>query len=116
MDFTTTRNKLDFTVDGVKFETKNAVAAGIIFRLQGTFVKLGDKREDAIAERAEAFEELKQMYEKILTKAAWKKFEPMIEGTCDDKVTPIDPMKLVEITQWIVGEGLGKGSTPQQDS
>jgi hypothetical protein len=116
MDFTTTRNKLDFTVDGVKFETKNAIAAGVIFRLQGTFVKMGDKREDAGTQRLEAFEELKQVYEKILTKAAWKRFEPLLEGTCDDKSTPIDPMTLINITQWIVGEGLGKGSTPQQDS
>jgi hypothetical protein len=116
MDFTTTKNKLDFTVDGVKFETKHAIAAGVIFRLQGTFVKMGNKREDAGAERAEAFEELKQVYEKILTKAAWKRFEPLLEGNCDDKTTPIDPMTLVDITQWIVGEGLGKGNTQPQDS
>lgn len=116
MDFTTVKNKLDFTVDGQKFETKNAIAAGIIFRLQGTFVKMGDKREDAGAKRAEAFEELKQVYEKILTKAAWKRFEPLLEGTCDDKTTPIDPMTLIGITQWIVGEGLGKDDTPPQVS
>jgi hypothetical protein len=116
MDFTTTKNKLDFTVDGVKFETKNAVAAGIIFRMQSTFAKMGSQDVNAVAEREEAFEELKKTYEKILTKAAWKRFEPLLEGTCDDKSTPIDPLKLIEITQWIVGEGLGKGNTPPQDS
>src|SRR5688500_19272095 len=46
----------------------------------------------------------------IFTKAAWKRFEPLLEGNCDDKSTPIGPMTLIEITQWIVGEGLGKRS------
>jgi hypothetical protein len=118
MDFTTTKNKLDFTVDGAKFYTKNAIAAGVIFKLQGTFSKLGNKKEDAAAgaERAEAYEELKRVYVKILTKDAWKRFEPLIEGTCDDKLTPIDMLKLIEITQWLIGEGLGKDHMPPQDS
>lgn len=114
MDFTTRKNKLDFTVDGEQFQTKSAVASGIIFRLQGTFAKLGDA--DAIAERGDAFEELKKVFEKILTRAAWTRFEPLIEGTCDDEQTPIDPLTLVDITQWLIGEGLGKEPTPPQDS
>jgi len=114
MDFTTRKNKLDFTVDGVQFTTKNAIASGIIFKLQGTFGKLGG--QGAAADKGEAFDELKKVYEKILTKAAWKKFEPLIEGDCDDKSTPIDPMTLIDITQWLIGEGLGKDSTPPQDS
>ena len=114
MDFTTRKNKLDFTVDGVQFHTKNAIASGIIFRLQGTFAKLGDKSDKA--DRGDAFDELKKAYQKILTQAAWKKFEPLLEGTCDDKSTPIDTETLVDITQWIIGEGVGKGHTPPQDS
>lgn len=114
MDFTTRKNKLDFTVDGAKFHTKNAIAAGIIFRLQGTFAKLGDK--EAIVERSDAFDELKKVYEKILMRESWKRFEPLIEGDCDDKHTPVDPLTLVDITQWLIGEGLGKDHTPPQDS
>ena len=114
MDFTTRKNKLDFKIDGKQFHTKNAIASGIIFRLQGTFEKLGEKGEAQL--RGEAFDELKEVYSKILTQASWKQFEPLIEGTCDDKLTPIDPLTLVDITQWIIGEGLGKGPTPPQDS
>lgn len=114
MDFTTRKNKLDFKVDGKQFHTKNAVAAGIIFRLQGTFAKLGEQGD--AAERGEAFDELKTVYDKILMKESWARFEPLIEGTCDDKLTPIDPLTLVDITQWLIGEGLGKGPTPPQDS
>lgn len=114
MDFTTRKNKLDFTVDGEQFQTKNAIASGIIFRLQGTFAKLGDK--DAAAERGEAFDELKGVYSKILTHDAWTRFEPLIEGTCADDATPIDPLTLIDITQWLIGEGLGKEPTPPQDS
>jgi len=114
MDFTTRKNKLDFTVDGAQFTTKNAIASGIIFRLRGTFAKLGDPEE--AVNQGEAFEDLKKVYEKILTKPAWKKFEPLLEGDCDDKSTPIDPLTLVDITQWLIGEGLGKDNTPPQDS
>jgi hypothetical protein len=114
MDFTTRKNKLDFTVDGKKFETKNAIAAGIIFRLQGTFAKLGEQGKDA--DRGVAFDELKGVYSKILTKAAWTRFEPLIEGDCDDKLTPVDPLTLIDITQWLIGEGMGKDLTPPQDS
>jgi hypothetical protein len=118
MDFTTTKNPLDFTVDGQQFHAKNAVAAGVLFKLQGVFSKLGSKKEDAAAgvQREEAYEELKKIYARILTKDAWKRFEPLIEGTCDDKSTPIDMLKLIEITQWLIGEGLGKGLTLPQDS
>ena len=114
MDFTTRKNKLDFTVDGAEFHTKNAVAAGIIFRLQGTFAKLGGK--EAIVERSDAFDDLKKVYEKILTSESWKRFEPLIEGDCDDKQTPVDPLTLVDITQWLIGEGMGKEPMPPQDS
>lgn len=114
MDFTTRKNKLDFTIDGTKFNTKNAVASGIIFRLQGTLAKLGDM--EAVGERGEAFDELKSVYEKILTRESWKRFEPLLEGDCEDKQTPIDPLTLVDITQWLVGEGMGKELTPPQDS
>ncbi len=114
MDFTTRKNKLDFTVDGQEFHAKNAIASGIIFRLQGTFAKLGEK--DEVAARGEAFEELKSVYSKILTQDAWVRFEPLIEGTGDDDLTPIDPLTLVDITQWLIGEGLGKEVTPPQDS
>lgn len=114
MDFTTRKNKLDFTVDGKQFHTKNAIASGIVFRLQGTFAKLGEK--EAVTERGDAFDELKNVYGKILTSESWKRFEPLIEGTCDDKSTPIDPLTLVDITQWLIGEGLGKEHTPPQDS
>jgi hypothetical protein len=116
MDFTTQKNKLDFTVDGKQFHTKNAIAAGVIFKLQGTFTKLGNNSEKAGAEREEAYEALKKVYDKILTKESWKRFEPLIEGTCDDKTTPVDVLKLIEITQWLVGEGLGKDHMQQQDS
>lgn len=114
MDFTTRKNKLDFTVDGQEFHTKNAIASGIIFRLQGTFAKLGEKGE--VAARGEAFEELKDVYSKILTQEAWARFEPLLEGTGADDITPIDPLTLVDITQWLIGEGLGKEATPPQDS
>lgn len=114
MDFTTRKNKLDFKVDGQQFHTKNAIASGIIFRMQTTFTKIS--AEGAEADRALAFDEIKKVYEKILTKASWAKFEPLIEGTCDDKYTPIDMNTLIDITQWLVGEGLGKDSTPPQDS
>lgn len=114
MDFTTRKNELDFTVDGQEFQTKNAIASGIIFRLQGTFAKLGEK--NAAAERGEAFDELKNVYSKILTTESWQRFEPLIEGDCDDKATPIDPLTLIDITQWLIGEGLGKEATPPQDS
>ena len=114
MDFTTRKNKLDFTIDGEQFHTKNAIASGIIFRLQGTFAKLGDK--EAVLERGDAFDDLKAVFAKILTKESWVRFEPLIEGTCDDEQTPIDPLTLVDITQWLIGEGLGKGNTPPQDS
>lgn len=114
MDFTTRKNKLDFTVDGKKFHTKNAVASGIIFRLQGTFARLGEK--SAVADRGAAFDELKNVYSKILTNESWVRFEPLIEGDCDDKATPIDPLTLIDITQWLIGEGLGKEVTPPQDS
>lgn len=115
MDFTTRKNKLDFTVDGQEFQTKSAIASGIIFRLQGTFAKLGEK--DEAAARGEAFDELKVVYSKILTKDAWVRFEPLLEGTeVDDDATPIDPLTLVDITQWLIGEGLGKEATPPQDS
>jgi hypothetical protein len=56
------------------------------------------------------------MYSKILTQDAWVRFEPLIEGTGADDLTPIDPMTLVDITQWLIGEGLGKEATPPQDS
>lgn len=114
MDFTTRKNPLDFTVDGKKFHTKNAIASGIIFRLQGTFSKLGEQGNPN--DRGEAFDELKTVYDKILMKESWARFEPLIEGTCDDKSTPIDPLTLVDITQWLIGEGLGKDHTQQQDS
>lgn len=114
MDFTTRKNKLDFTIDDAKFHTKNAVASGIIFRLQGTLAKLGDV--EAVTGRGEAFDELKNVYAKVLTKESWGRFEPLIEGTCDDDETPIDPLTLVDITQWLIGEGLGKELTPPQDS
>ncbi len=114
MDFTTRKNKLDFKVDGKQFFTKNAIAAGVIFRLQGTFAKLGDK--ESITGRGDAFDELKAVYEKILMSKSWAEFEPLIEGTCADRLTPIDPLTLVDITQWLIGEGLGKDHTPQQDS
>lgn len=114
MDFTTRKNKLDFTVDGQEFQTKNAIASGIIFRLQGTFAKLGGK--DEVESRGEAFDELKSVYSKILTQDAWTRFEPLLEGTGSDDATPIDPLTLVDITQWLIGEGLGKEATPPQDS
>lgn len=114
MDFTTRKNKLDFTVDGEQFHTKSAIASGIIFRLQGTFAKLGDK--DAVAERDAAFDALKGVYEKILMSESWSRFEPLIEGDCEDMRTPIDPLTLVDITQWLIGEGLGKDPTPEQAS
>jgi hypothetical protein len=116
MDFTTRKNKLDFTVDGEPFQTKKAVAAGVLFKLQGTFSKLGNDKANAGKEREEAYEELKSVYDKILTKEAWQRFEPRIEGTCPDGVVPIDMMKLIEITQWLIGEGLGKDLTQQPDS
>jgi hypothetical protein len=116
MDFTTRKNKLDFTVDEEKFHTKSAIAAGIIFNLQGTFAKLGNDKKSAAVGRSEAFDELKSVYSKILTQESWKRFEPLIEGTCDDDSTPIDPLTLIDITQWLIGEGLGKDTTPPQDS
>lgn len=114
MDFTTRKNKLNFTVDGQEFQTKQAIASGVIFRLQGTFAKLGEK--DEVTARGEAFDELKDVFAKILTHEAWTRFEPLIEGTGADDVTPIDPLTLVDITQWLIGEGLGKEVTPPQDS
>jgi len=114
MDFTTRKNKLDFTVDGQEFQTKSAIASGIIFRLQGTFAKLGEK--DEVTSRGEAFEELKNVYSKILTQEAWSRFEPLIEGNCADDMTPVDPLTLVDITQWLIGEGLGKETTPLPSS
>lgn len=114
MDFTTRKNKLDFTVDGQAFQTKRAIASGVIFRLQGTFSKLGEK--DEAASRGEAFDELKIVFSKILTHEAWTRFEPLLEGDSPDDATPIDPSTLVEIVQWLIGEGLGKDPTPPQDS
>lgn len=114
MDFTTRKNKLDFTVDGQAFQTKQAIASGVIFRLQGTFAKLGEK--DEVTARGEAFDELKDVFAKILTHEAWTRFEPLLEGTGDDEHTPIDTLTLIDITKWIVGEGLGKDHMPPQDS
>jgi len=114
MDFTTRKNKLDFTVDGQAFQTKSAIASGIIFRLQGTFSKLGEK--DQASSRGEAFDELKVVFSKILTQEAWARFEPLLEGDSPDDATPIDTTTLVEIVQWLIGHGLGKDHMPPQDS
>lgn len=114
MDFTTRKNKLDFTIDGEQFESKNAIAAGVIFDLQQLISMFADKERKS--SQQQLYREMKQIYERILTAESFARFEPLIDGECEDDETPVDAMLFIEITKWIIGEGLGKGRTAKQPS
>lgn len=114
MDFTTRKSKLDFTIDGEQFDTKNAIAAGVIFDLQALISSIGNK--DGKKSNQHLFAEMKRTYARILTAESFARFEPLIDGDCDDNETPVDAMLFIEITKWLIGEGLGKGRTAKQPS
>ncbi len=114
MDFTTRKNKLDFTIDGEQFESKNAVAAGVIFDLQQLISMFADKERKS--SQQQLYREMKKIYERILTAESFVRFEPLIDGECEDDETPVDALLLIDITKWIIGEGLGKGRTANQPS
>lgn len=113
MHFNTTRRVLTFTVDEDKFETKPAIAAGVVFGLQSS---MKDFKSDNDTNRDKAYENLKQTYKRILSAESWALFEPRIDGDCDDDVVPIDALQLFEITRWVLGEGLGKGHSQPASS
>jgi hypothetical protein len=115
MDFTTTKNRLDFTIDGTAFESKNAIAAGVIFDLQALITAFGNKESRGIKQQ-QIFVDMKAIYERILTAESFARFEPLIDGHCEDEETPVDAMLFIEITKWIIGEGLGKGRMAKQPS
>lgn len=113
MHFNTTRRVITFTVDEDEFATKPAIAAGVVFGLQTSmkdFKSENEKKRDA------AYENLKQTYKRILNAESWALFEPRIDGDCEDDVVPIDVTQLMEITRWIIGEGLGKGRSQPASS
>lgn len=113
MHFNTAHRVITFTVDDDKFTTKPAIGAGVIFNLQQTMQQFKDS---GAGSPASAFNELKEVYRRILTEESWAVFESRLDGDCDDGVVPIDVTHLFEITRWIIGEGLGKGHLPQASS
>lgn len=111
MHFTTTPRVTTFTVDTDEYTTKAALPAEVLFKLQGAFRGLASKDGD----QDRAFQQIKKLYERILTVESYALFEPRVTGECDDDVTPIDGMMLVEITKWLISE-MGKGSSPRPAS
>lgn len=110
MHFNTTRRVLTFTVDEDEFTTKPAIAAGVVLNLQNA---MKDFKSENEKKRDGAYDNLKKVYKRILDNESWALFEPRIDGDCDDDVVPIDTMQLMEITRWVIGEGMGKGRSPQ---
>lgn len=111
MHFTTTPRVTSFTVDEEEYQTKAALPAEVLFKLQNAFRGIAAKDGD----QERAFEKIKSLYSRILTAESFALFEPRITGECDDDVTPIDGMLLVEITKALISE-MGKGSSPQPAS
>lgn len=111
MHFTTTPSVTTFTVDEDSFTTKAALPAEVLFKLQGSFRALGAKDGD----QDKAFQQIKKLYERILTSESYALFEPRVTGECDDDTVPIDGLLLVEITKWLITE-MGKGSSPRPAS
>lgn len=111
MHFTTSPQVTTFTVDEDVFTTKAALPAVVLFKLQSAFSGIGSKNASA-AEREKSVDELQKMYERILTAESYALFAPRITGECDDDTVPIDAMKLIEITKWLIAE-MGKGSSPR---
>jgi hypothetical protein len=111
MHFTTTPKRTTFTVDDDEYQTKAALPAEVLFKLQNAFRGIASKDGD----QEKAFEKIKALYSRILTAESFALFEPRITGECDDDVTPIDGMLLVEITKSLIAE-MGKGSSPRPAS
>lgn len=114
MHFTTTPKVVSFTVDDDRFQTKAALPAEVLFKLQGVFTSFADKGRDG-AGRAQSIDSLKSMYARILTAESYALFEPRLTGDCEEPTVPIDAGMLVEITKWLISE-MGKGSTPPPSS
>lgn len=114
MHFTTTPKVVTFTVDDDKFQTKAALPAEVLFKLQGVFTAFADKNRDGSA-REKSIDNLKTLYSRILTAESYALFEPRLTGDCEEPTVPIDAGMLVEITKWLISE-MGKGSTPPPSS
>lgn len=115
MHFSTKPRIITFDVDGEQYTTKPAVAAQVIAEFQAAITTFGSKDVSG-AERLQAFMDLKEVYRRILTPESYALFEPRVSGDVEDGTVPIDLLMLLDITRWLVAEGLGKGHIQQSSS
>lgn len=102
--FKNKKKVITFEIDDDQFTTRAGIPMYAMMELSG----IGDKIATA-ATAGEKLEHLMLSFKYILDKPSYE----LMEKRLYDMNNPIDSETFTEVMEWLVGEALGKGSTPK---
>lgn len=104
--FTTRTTQVNFDIDGEMFFLKAGIAAGQMFNVSSLKGKLDASANDPTSNAGTVLmKELSDIFEE----ESFGRFEKRFWG----EYGPIDLETFNELIEWMFGEALGKGHTPQ---